>query len=428
MKIPRRAALRSMLCLLLALAVLRPVASQARSIVEAGGATSWRYLDDGKEPAAWQAIDFDDASWKAGPAPLGYGRTNLCTEVGFGSDKEHKFITTWFRHAFERPELKPGERLVIVFCVDDGAVIYLNGQEVGRANMPAGPFTANTTAPAAIGPNDEGFYLRMSVPSQALRPGRNVLAVEVHQCAPKSHDLFFDLVLKTMPPDARAPAIPAAARAVVETYLHQNYIGPEMKISDGYEDGGHAMKLDAEGRPSSGREILVVDRAHDAELAKFLTFARAGELRALPPLERARRLAVFIDQEATPPGGHRWDEKTCGLLEKDFKNTPVLLGDWLEQAHAGVCRHRALLFKILAEEAGLKVALTRGHYVDRSYPNGGQHVWNELLLDDGQRRLVDVMIKHAKQDFPEVTSPAVSKHYRKQDNTPWYEAAMERKN
>jgi hypothetical protein len=414
-------------CWLLVTTALQPMALSARSLIEAGNATSWRYLDNGTEPAAWQAIDLDDANWKSGPAPLGYGRTNLCTTVGWGADKEHKFITTWFRHTFDRPEVKPGERLVIVFCVDDGAVIYLNGQELGRANMPAGPFTANSTTPAAIGPNDEGFYLRMPVPTQALRPGRNVLAVEVHQCSPKSHDLFFDLALKTMPPDVPTPAIPAAARAAVESYLHQNYIGPDMKIPDGYEDGGHAMQLDAEGRPTSGREILVVDRAHDAELAKFLTFARAPELQALPPLERARRLAVYIDHETTPPGGMRWDEPTCLLLGKDFKNKAVFLGDWIEQAHAGVCRHRALLFKILADEAGLKTALTRGHFVLPNRPINEPHVWNEIFLDDGRRLLVDVAMKRDKQDFPAVTALQVSQKYHRLDNTPLYETAAEKK-
>jgi len=61
---------------------------------------------------------------------------------------------------FDRPELKPGERLVVIFCVDDGAVIYLNGQSWG-VNMPDGPLTANTLASRALADSDEGFYLRM---------------------------------------------------------------------------------------------------------------------------------------------------------------------------------------------------------------------------------------------------------------------------
>jgi hypothetical protein len=340
--------------------------------------------------------------------------------VGWGPDKDNRYITTWFRHTFDRPDLKPGERLVINFCVDDGLVIYLNGREIGRENLPDGPLTPTTLAPRAIGPNDEGFYQRMPVPVDALRPGRNVLAVEVHQCSPKSHDIFLDLALETMPADFPTPPVPDAARAVVETFRYTNYVGPDTRIPDGYEDGGHAMRLDADRPPISGREILIVDRARDTGLGKDLAFAHSSELQALPPRERALRLATHIDEETTPPGGVKWAEPTCGLLEKEFKNKPVFLSDWIEQAHAGVCRHRALLFKVLAQEAGLKVALVRGHFVDRHLPDGGQHCWNELFLDDYQRVLVDVMMKGRKQDFPEVTSPAVVEHYRKQDNSPWY--------
>ena len=415
--------LRLLAGLLVTFVMLPPSLLSARSIVEAGNATVWKYRDDGNEPdVAWQGADFDDSQWKSGKAPLGYGRAGLGTEVGWGTDKVHKFITTWFRHAFDRPELQPGERLAINFCVDDGAVIYLNGRELGRANMPEGPVTANETTTRATGNNEEGFYLRMPVPTHALRPGRNVLAAEVHQCSPKSHDLFFDLALKTMPPDAPAPIVPAAARAAVEAYRYQNYVGPDMKIPDGYADGGHAMKLDAEGRPRSGREILLVYRARDAELLKHLAFARSPELQALPPLERARRLAVYIDQETTAPGGGRWDEQTCLLLGKEFINKAVLLGDWIEQAHSGVCRHKALLFKILADEAGLKVALARGHLVNLARPINEPHVWNELFLDDGRRLLVDVAQKHGKQDFPEVTAPQVSQKYHRLDNSPLYGA------
>lgn len=411
--------------LLLAIIVSQPALLWARSIVKAGNATVWKYLDDGKEPdSAWREVGFDDSRWKSGKSPLGYGRAGLGTEVGWGADKERKFITTWFRHTFDRPELKPGQRLVIVFCVDDGAIFYLNGRELGRENMPDGPVAANAMTPRAIGPNDEGLYLRMLVPVSALRSGRNVLAVEVHQCSPKSHDIFFDLALRTMPPDLPTPVVPAPALKVVKAFNQQHYIDPGVRIPDGYEDGGRAMKLDADGHATSHREILLVDRRCDVELARDLTFARSAELQALPPLERARRLAAHIDRETTPPGGLRWVGKTTTQLEKELSDRPVLIGDWVDQCQAGVCRHRSLLFKILADEAGLKAALVRGNYVGTT--SGGPHAWNELFLDDGRRLLVDVMQKGDHQDFPEVTAPAVARHYLRVDNRPWYVATTQK--
>ena len=130
------------------------------------------------------------------------------------------------------------------------------------------------------------------------------------------------------------------------------------------------------------------------------------------------RIAARIDEETTPPGGMGKVLKTAEQLEGEFKNQPVLIGDWVEQAQAGVCRHRALLFKILADEAGLDVALVRGNYAGSQVPGG--HGWNEVSLGDGRRVIVDVMHDGARPKCLEVTAPEVIEHYLKVDNTPWY--------
>ncbi len=80
-----------------------------------------------------------------------------------------------------------------------------------------------------------------------------------------------------------------------------------------------------------------------------------------------------------------------------------------------------MLFKILADEAGLSAALVRGNYASNG-PPGSPHVWNEVVLDDGRRVLVDVMHNGSKPNFPEVTAPEVIQHYLKVDDTPWYVA------
>lgn len=113
--------------------------------------------------------------------------------------------------------------------------------------------------------------------------------------------------------------------------------------------------------------------------------------------------------------------QTAEHLEKEFSNKPVLIGDWMDQCQAGVCRHRSLLFKILADEAGLGAALVRGNYASNG-PPGSPHVWNEVVLDDGRRVLVDVMHNGSKPNFPEVTALEVIQHYLKVDDTPWYVA------
>ena len=207
-------------------------------------------------------------------------------------------------------------------------------------------------------------------------------------------------------------------------YYKRHYVGPGTKLPDGYVDGGRYMRIDAEGRARSGREILLVDRAGDAELAKHLAFARSTNVLALGPLERTQRLAEYIDRITTPPGGMRWVEPAVDGLTKEFANRPLRIGDVLDQGQAGVCRHRSLLFKLLADEAGLKSALVRGNYATGGPRSGtsrtGAHAWNEVYLDDGRRLLVDVMHNGGKPRFPAVTNSFVVQHYLKPDDTPWY--------
>jgi len=185
----------------------------------------------------------------------------------------------------------------------------------------------------------------------------------------------------------------------------------------GYGDAGLATELRWGSDPAHKPVTAWFRRAFDAPaLRGWLAFAGSAELKALPPLDRARRLAGLVDDACTPPGGLRWLERTCAQLEQEFADKPVLLGAWLNQSHAGVCRHRALLFKLLADEAGLKSALVRGNLAP-----GGPHIWNELSLEDGRCVLVDTMLLRARQTFADVASPDVVQRYRRVDNAPWYE-------
>lgn len=79
---------------------------------------------------------------------------------------------------------------------DDGAVVYVNGTEVFRTNMPTGTIAYGTTAPTAVGGADETttFYAASVSPS-VLQPGANVIAVEIHQSGGTSSDISFDAEL-----------------------------------------------------------------------------------------------------------------------------------------------------------------------------------------------------------------------------------------
>ena len=182
------------LALLLAFGVVASEAVAQDLLVSRGA--QWTYWDAGVEPALdWQQPGFDDANWSLGAAQLGYGDGDETTVVSFGANSSAKHITTYFRRSFTASESHVYAELELLLQRDDGAVVYLNGTEVVRDNMPAGTITSATRASAAAGAGAESAFNLFVVPVSHLIEGTNVLAVEIHQSSPTSSDISFDLEL-----------------------------------------------------------------------------------------------------------------------------------------------------------------------------------------------------------------------------------------
>jgi hypothetical protein len=75
-------------------------------------------------------------------------------------------------------------------------VVYLNGGEVFRSNMPQGPVGYATLASSAVSGADEQTYFELNAPVAGVLPGLNLLAVEIHQNSATSSDLAFDLAVE----------------------------------------------------------------------------------------------------------------------------------------------------------------------------------------------------------------------------------------
>ncbi|MBN2474267.1 MAG: CotH kinase family protein [Pirellulales bacterium] len=165
------------------------------SLVPAG--SDWRYLDDGSnQQTAWRAPGFNDSAWDSGTAEFGYGDGDEATVVDFGTDDRNKYTTTYFRHTFEVADASDVTSLTARLVRDDGAVVYLNGQEVARSNMDEGTVLYSTFASSAISGGDESTFYEYPVTNLSLlNDGQNVLAVEVHQANLTSSDLSFNLEL-----------------------------------------------------------------------------------------------------------------------------------------------------------------------------------------------------------------------------------------
>ena len=170
-------------------------ASTSYSTILPKGST-WKYLDNGSnQGTAWRNPGFNDASWESGRAELGYGDTQR-TEVGFGGNSNDKHITTYFRKEFDVADKGAYESLQLRLQRDDGAVVYLNGEEVVRSNMPGGVIRHTTTSSGVVGGGDETTFFEFDIDLSKLNTGTNTLAVEIHQTSGTSSDISFDLDLR----------------------------------------------------------------------------------------------------------------------------------------------------------------------------------------------------------------------------------------
>jgi hypothetical protein len=171
---------------------------------------AWAYWDGGGDlGTAWRARDYDDGAWAVGAGPLGYGESYLGTTIAYGPSPTTKHVTSYFRRSFEVDDADDVTSLAGELMYDDGAVVYLNGNEVQRVAMPPGPITAATLA-SGHEANQAYAAFDWSAARGFLVDGENVIAVEVHQQTASSSDLVFDLALavETAAPPPTAQEIP----------------------------------------------------------------------------------------------------------------------------------------------------------------------------------------------------------------------------
>jgi hypothetical protein len=171
------------------------------SLIQTGSV--WKYFDTGVDQGmTWVSANFDDSLWPAGPGELGYGDAAEATVIGFGPDAENKFPTYYFRHAFVATNAAALAALRLRLLRDDAAIVYLNGIEVFRDNLPSGPIGFTNLALVEIGKEGETTFLETDVPLAPLANGTNILAVEIHQVSPADADVSFDLELIGIQPAA----------------------------------------------------------------------------------------------------------------------------------------------------------------------------------------------------------------------------------
>ena len=149
---------------------------------------SFRYLTPQSNPSSsWNSLDFNDSNWQQGNSGFGYGDGDDATQITPGT------TVVYLRKSFTINDLDLMEDIWLDVDFDDGFVAFINGVEIARANMPAGPVDIDsrplTDREARI--YQSGMPLRFPVRDfeAVLTSGENVLSIQLHNVSNNSSDM-----------------------------------------------------------------------------------------------------------------------------------------------------------------------------------------------------------------------------------------------
>ena len=198
--------------------------------------SAWKYDASGTETTGWAANGFNDAAWASGNGKLGWGMTGLSTTIST------KPTTTYYRKTFSVTNPSSVKQLDLQLYELQGAVVYVNGVEAGRLNMPAGKITATTGAAGYLSAADEKAVKTVTVPGSLLVSGTNTVAVEVHSVTAGAGRQYFDLqaTLYGAGGDTTAPSAPSLTASAGATANALTWTGS----TDDLALGGYIVRRD----------------------------------------------------------------------------------------------------------------------------------------------------------------------------------------
>ncbi len=174
-----------------------PLASHSETLDLLGYTDVWKYdQTDTDLGASWRQAGYNDAGWPSGSGLLYVEPSGL-------PEPKNTLLTLgprtfYFRTHFSFPS-DPSDyasvELKLTTILDDGAVLYLNGQEVFRLGVSEGQTHSSLSSRVVGDAVVEGPFV---IPSDNLLHGDNVLAVEVHQQSDSSSDVVWGCHLQAV--------------------------------------------------------------------------------------------------------------------------------------------------------------------------------------------------------------------------------------
>ena len=148
----------------------------------------WRFWDSNVDPGAtWDDVGFNDASWPVGVSQFGFGEGDEQTVLNTG------VVSYYFRKKVNVPNVSQLSYLYMHMAHDDGAIIYINGQELTRNEMmPLGAINHNTFARQSSNETNENNFYTYKIDSSYFVTGVNTIAVSIRNRSVSDDDVSFD--------------------------------------------------------------------------------------------------------------------------------------------------------------------------------------------------------------------------------------------
>jgi hypothetical protein len=156
--------------------------------------SEWRWYHAETPPAGgWASAVYDDSTWNVGLGEFGFGDAPKATIIS--STSPPRPLTSYYRRSVEVVDPTAITGVDVHLIRNSGAVVYVNGVEVLRSNMPAGPVTPDTFAAGPVAIADRHVPVIVTVPASAFVAGTNTIAVELHLNSRNQTTAGFDLAL-----------------------------------------------------------------------------------------------------------------------------------------------------------------------------------------------------------------------------------------
>lgn len=266
---------------------------------------SWRYNESGENLGSLWALSAHTTggNWESGTGPLGYETSSdippqpISTTLTQPSLNSPYVLTYYFETEFSiaAATLATTTEVTINHEVDDGAIFYINGVEVGRYDMPEGDVTSSTLAENSSSEADA--IRQLTVQKEYLTEGTNRISVEIHQVSGNSSDVIMGVNI--LADQVIASSNPATAFSENdEEWIELYNKGTSDQDISGWELDGAVSFTAPTGTVISANQYLIIAENTNDFGAKFPRAVCIGQYSG--SLSNSGEDLLLLDTEGNP--------------------------------------------------------------------------------------------------------------------------------